>query len=189
MRSAPAAIAASKTLREPSMFTDWVRSLAVSTANARCTTTSAPFSASRTLALSVTSPWRYSVLRKPASLGSNGRRAIPTIFATRRERSRAETIDMPRSPVGPVTATVRPSAGTLVLYRLGAGWCVREPVLAPAQHVVTVGNHRVVPRAAADLVAAAVPREHEVVAGSGGHLVAAAARRHAGVARPRRDAV
>src|SRR5438034_77658 len=104
MRSAPAAIAASKTLREPSMFRDWVRSLAVSTANARCTTTSAPFSVSRTLA-------------------------------------------------------------------------------------VTVGHHRVVTRAAADLVAAAVAGEHEVVARSRGHLVAAAARRHAVVARAGGDAI
>ena len=51
-------------------------------ANARWTTTSAPFTASRTLLRPVTSPWRYSVFFQPGSAGSNGRRAIPTIFFT-----------------------------------------------------------------------------------------------------------
>ena len=43
--------------------------------------------------------------------GSNGLRAIPTMRLTARERCRALTTPMPRSPVGPVTATVRPLAG------------------------------------------------------------------------------
>jgi hypothetical protein len=85
-------------------------------AKARCTTTSAPLTASRTLFSSVTSPWRYSTLRQPWLSGSNGRRAMPTIFLTFRDRSSAETSAMPRSPVGPVTVTVRPSVG------MGAGY-------------------------------------------------------------------
>ena len=48
----------------------------------------------------------------PATAGSNGRRAMPTIFFTLRERSSESTSAMPRSPVGPVTVTVRPSAAT-----------------------------------------------------------------------------
>ena len=49
-----------------------VASLALRIANARCTTTSASFTSPRTLSTSVTSPWRYSVLRQPRSAGSNG---------------------------------------------------------------------------------------------------------------------
>ena len=110
MRSAPAATAASNTFREPSMFTPRVRSLDARIANARWTTTSAPFTASSTLFLSWTSPSRYSVFFHPCDAGSNGRRAMPTIFFTLRERSSESTSAIPRSPVGPVTVTVRPSA-------------------------------------------------------------------------------
>src|SRR5947208_1596507 len=189
MRSAPPSTAASNTLREPSTFTARVRSLALRIAKARCTTTSAPFTASRTLALSLTSPCRYSVLRRPASFGSNGRRAMPTIFETRRERSSDERIDMPRSPVGPVTATVSPSFAIEVLYRLRRGRSLREPVLAPVQHVALVGHHGVCARSAAHHVAVPVPRVHHVVASAGGDRVAPAAADHAVVARARGDVV
>src|SRR5215467_10077789 len=111
MRCAPALADSSNTIREPSTLIAWVASLAERIANARCTTASEPLTASRTLAASCTSPWRYSVFFQPASAGSNGLRAIPTIFFTCRERSSADTSAMPRSPVGPVTVTVSPSVG------------------------------------------------------------------------------
>src|SRR5919198_468233 len=110
MRSAPARAASSNTTREPSTLVARVASLAERIANARWTTTSAPFTASRTLARSWTSPWWYWVFLQPASAGSNGLRAIPRTRATSRERSSAETSAIPRSPVGPVTVTVSPSA-------------------------------------------------------------------------------
>ena len=106
MRFTPAFAASSNTCREPSTFSSRVLSLASRIANARCTTTSAPFTSARTLAASFTSPWRYSVFFQPCSAGSNGRRAMPTMLFTARERSSAFTIAIPRSPVGPVTATV-----------------------------------------------------------------------------------
>src|SRR5437870_4262378 len=192
MRSAPASTAASKRLREPSMLRACVRSLAVRTANARWMTASAPFTASRTLAFSVTSPWRYSVLRRPASFGSKRPRAMPTIFRTRRERSSARRIDIPRSPVGPVTATVRPSAAMALLYRLRAslealrsGRRLRQPVLAAVQDVERVGHDGVDPGPAPDVVAAAVLRVHVVVARAGGDRVPSPAGGHAIVAGAR----
>src|SRR5215211_584042 len=112
MRSAPASIAASNTWRDPSTLISCARSPSPMMAKARWTTTSASLTASRTLFLSRTSPWRYSVLRQPSDAGSNGRRARPTIRFTRRERSSASTTARPRSPVGPVTATVRPVLAT-----------------------------------------------------------------------------
>src|SRR5919108_5840921 len=120
MRSTRASAAALKTVREPSTFSLWVASAADRTANARWITTSAPLTSERTLRASVTSPWRYSVLVQPRSAGSNGRRAMPTTLPTRRERSSAETIATPRSPVGPVTATVSASAGMPRFYRIGS---------------------------------------------------------------------
>src|SRR5829696_7840461 len=112
MRSVPASIAASNTWRDPSTLISCARSPSPMMAKARWTTTSASLTASRTLFLSRTSPWRYSVLRQPSDAGSNGRRARPTIRFTRRERSSASTTARPRSPVGPVTATVRPVLAT-----------------------------------------------------------------------------
>src|SRR5215210_2435443 len=117
MRSAPALAASSKTRREPSTLSSRVASPASRIANARCTTTSAPFTSSPTLLASVTSPWRYLVFFQPSSPGSKGRRAIPTTFFTRRERSRAFTTATPRSPVGPVTATFSPSVAIARLPR------------------------------------------------------------------------
>src|SRR3954468_9948067 len=174
MRSAPLSTAASNTFREPSTLIAWLSDPPPMIANARCTTTSAPFTASRTLALSWTSPWRYSVFFQPSLSGSNGRRAIPTIFLTRRERSRPETRAMPRSPVGPVTATVSPSAAIappVISDRgKGRGWrrwarrgtpgdeapsVPRGPdhsallALAADQHVELVGLHLVLAGAAA----------------------------------------
>src|SRR5919201_3541211 len=111
MRATPALAAASNTIREPSTLIARVASLAERIANARCTTTSESFTASRTLAASCTSPWRYSVFFQPTAVGSNGRRAMPTIRLTPRERSSADTSALPRSPVGPVTVTVSPSVG------------------------------------------------------------------------------
>src|SRR5690349_8996265 len=111
MRSAPALAASSNTRRDPSTLTARVASLAERIANARWTTTSEPFTASRTLAASCTSPSRYSVFFQPTALGSNGRRAMPTMRLTLRERSSADTSAIPRSPVGPVTVTVSPSVG------------------------------------------------------------------------------
>ena len=73
---------------------------------ARCTTTSAPSTSPSSAARSSTSPRRYSVLRRPAAAGSNGRRAIATIRSTSRQRSSARSSERPMSPVGPVTATV-----------------------------------------------------------------------------------
>src|SRR4051812_17320243 len=132
-------------------------------ANARWTTTSAPFTASRTLFLSWTSPWRYSVFFQPWLAGSNGRRAMPTIFFTRRERSSAETSAMPRSPVGPVTATVSPSVAMRRLYPNAAGGAARSAarqpdrlardLLATMQHVEPVRLHDVLARAALHHVA------------------------------------
>src|SRR5262249_42578635 len=130
MRSAPALTDSSNTMREPSTLRAWVASPAERMANARWTTTSEPFTASRTLSRSRTSPCRYSVFFQPASAGSNGRRAIPTIFFTPRERSSADTSAMPRSPVGPVTVTVRPSVAIARLARqhdLGGLLAVVDP--------------------------------------------------------------
>src|SRR5829696_3067805 len=106
MRSVPASIAASNTWRDPSTLISCARSPSPMMAKARWTTTSASLTASRTLFLSRTSPWRYSVLRQPSEAGSNGRRARPTIRFTRRERSSA-------------SATARPVLATRALYRSG----------------------------------------------------------------------
>src|SRR5205085_11118183 len=122
MRSALLSTAAWNTFRDPSTLIARLASLAWMTVKARWTTTSAPFTASRTLVLSCTSPRRYSVFVHPRLEGSNGRRAIPTMRFTRRERSSADTRAIPRSPVGPVTATVSPSWGTRVLYRVRRPW-------------------------------------------------------------------
>src|ERR1051325_4532294 len=111
MRLAAVLAASSNTICEPSTLIRRVASLADRIAKARWTTTSAPFTASRTLPWSCTSPCRYSVFFQPTSEESKGRRAMPMMRFTRRERSSAETSAMPRSPVGPVTATVRPSVG------------------------------------------------------------------------------
>src|SRR5688572_4356514 len=73
---------------------------------ARWTTTSASATSASTAARSSTSPWRYSVLRRPCAAGSNGRRAMPSTRPTVRERSQARRKARPMSPVGPVTATV-----------------------------------------------------------------------------------
>src|SRR5918992_1140239 len=177
MRSTPAFAACSKTRLDPSTFRSRVASLALRIANARCTTTSAPCTRSRTLASSVTSPWRYSVLRQPRSPGSKGRRAMPTIRFTERERSSASTIARPRSPVGPVMATVRPVVAMAGFYFIapprGAGStspalprsragelaaALVEPLLAARQDVVPIGLDGVVPGAAAHAVAHAVLR-------------------------------
>src|SRR3954454_14307096 len=88
--------------------------------NARCTTTSAPLTSRSTAARSSTSPWTYSVLRQPREPGSNGLRAIPTMRATSPERSSASMNGLPISPVGPVTATVRPCL-RVVVRRAGGG--------------------------------------------------------------------
>src|SRR5947208_2792782 len=135
-------MAASKTLRDPPTLISWLAEPPPMIANARCTTTSAPLTASRTLDLSCTSPWRYSVFVQPWLAGSNGRRAIPTIFFTRRERSRAETSAIPRSPVGPVTATVSPLLAAIAarLYQSTTGaQADADHVLAAAQLVERVG--------------------------------------------------
>src|SRR5690349_17399255 len=73
---------------------------------ARCTTTSASLNSSSSASRSSTSPWRYSVFFRPASAGSNGRRAIAKTRATSRLRSSARSSERPMSPVGPVMATV-----------------------------------------------------------------------------------
>src|SRR4051794_30980926 len=78
--------------------------------NARCTTTSAPSHRRWTDARSSTSPCRYSTLRQPCVAGSKGRRAMPTILSTSRERSSVRMNGLPISPVGPVTATVSPTS-------------------------------------------------------------------------------
>src|SRR5437588_2347951 len=192
MRSAPLATAVSKTFRDPSTLIARLASLAWITVKARCTTTSAPFTASRTLSGSCTSPWRYSVFRHPRLAGSNGRRAIPTIRFTRRERSSADTRAIPRSPVGPVTATVSPSWGTRVLYRVRRPWggpSVDRDLRAALQHVHLVGHDRVRARPAPHHVALAVVHVDRVVAGAGRDHVAAAPADHAVVAAPQRHAV
>src|SRR2546426_968026 len=100
-----------------------------------------------------------SVFRHLRLAGSNGRRAIPTIRFTRRERSSADTRAIPRSPVGPVTATVSPSWGTGVLYRVRRPWggpSVDRDLLAALQHVHFVGHDRVRARTAPHHVALAV---------------------------------
>ena len=59
----------------------------------------------------------------PAPLrGSNARRAMPSTRPTSRERSSAATTAWPISPVGPVTATVRPAeeAGRGAIHRCTA---------------------------------------------------------------------
>src|SRR5918993_347239 len=188
MRSAPALAECSNTRREPSMFSSRVASLASRIANARCTTTSAPFTRSRTLASSVTSPCRYSVFFQPRSAGSNGRRAMPTMLFTVRERSSALTIAMPRSPVGPVTATVSRSAamaGVLSQRRGGV-----QPVLAAGEEVDLVGGHAVLlTGAAAHAVAAAVVHVEDVVPAPGRDRVAAGSAGRRVVPGARTDAV
>src|SRR5436190_9734843 len=159
MRSAPPSMAASKTFREPPTLISWLLEPPPMIANARWTTTSAPFTASRTLALSWTSPWRYSVFFQRWLAGSNGRRAMPTIFFTRRDRSSAETSAIPRSPVGPVTATVSPSSAM-------AARLYQRDVLAAAQLVELVRLDGVVAEAAVHDVAAAVGGVDAVVAGA-----------------------
>src|SRR3954454_24538820 len=161
MRSAPALAAASNTRRDPSTLIVRVWSPEPMIEKARCTTTWAPFTASRTLAASCTSPWRYSVFFQPCSAGSNSRRAIPTIRLTPRERSSAETMAMPRSPVGPVTATVSPSAA------IGADPMRLEALLASLEYVDSVGLHAVLALAAVDDVACAVAGVDLVAAGAG----------------------
>ena len=83
--------------------------LALRTTKARCTTTSAPSTSPSTEARSSTSPRRYSVRFQPCAAGSNGpaRHADdPPDLARALERADEAR---PISPVGPVTATVRPA--------------------------------------------------------------------------------
>src|SRR2546425_912492 len=92
--------------------------------NARWTTTSAPATSASTSSRRVTSPWRYSALRSPNEAGSNGRRAMPITRPTSRARSSARSSGLPMSPVGPVTATVRPDClggGTAANVSLDTG--------------------------------------------------------------------
>src|SRR5918992_1514418 len=198
MRSTPAWAASSKTRLDPSTLSSRVASLALRIAKARWTTTSAPRTRSRTLASSVTSPWRYSVLRQPRSPGSKGRRAMPRMRFTERERSSASTIPRPRSPVGPVTATVRPVVAMAGFYPIEAGVASARParkragvngVLAAAQDVVRVGVDPVLAGPAAHTVADAVARADLVVAAPGVERVGVAAAVHAVVRRARADAV
>src|ERR671924_630596 len=196
MRSTPAFAAPSKTRREPATFSSRVASLAVRIANARCTTTSAPFTRSRTLAASVTSPCRYRLFFQPRSAGSKGRRAIPSIRLTDRERSSALTMPMPRSPVGPVTATVRPSLAMGAVLpddegpRESSGGA--EQALASGDEVEAVGlheesvgalaaEHQVLARACVDHVAL-VAAVDAVVAGAAHHEIHTVAARHLVVA-------
>src|SRR3954469_16321176 len=181
MRSAPASSAASKTFCEPSTLIAWLADPAPMIAKARCTTTSAPFTASRTLRLSCTSPCRYSAFFQPWLAGSNARRAIPTIFFTWRERSRAETSAMPRSPVGPVTATVRPSVGTagVVSDRRSVRRRRRGAVLAAAQAIEAIRPDGVLAGAAAHPVSPAVRPGGRVAPLRGGDALAAAPAGHA----------
>src|SRR5437763_8405570 len=190
-------MAASKTLRDPSTLIARLPEPAPMIAKARWTTTSAPFTASRTLFLSWTSPWRYSVLRQPSLFGSNGRRAMPMIFFTRRERSTACTSAIPRSPVGPVTATVSPSAGTgAVIPECGESATLASPrhvhdrrVLAALQLVESVRLHGVDAGPAVHEVAPAVGNVDRVVACAGEDPVASAAAGDRVVAAARDDAV
>src|SRR5215212_9081357 len=171
MRSTPALTDSSKTRREPAMLRSRVDELASRIANARCTTTCASLTRSRTVAASVTSPRRYSVLRQPRSAGSKGRRAMPMTRLTARERSSASTIPSPRSPVGPVTATVRPVLVTYAVLPDSGG--ARADRLAPAQDVDRIGEHAVVARAALNAVAVLVLDLDRVVAGAAVDRVAA----------------
>src|SRR3954470_8446251 len=165
MRSAPADAASSKTRREPSTFSSRVASPASRIAKARWTTTSAPFTSSRTLLSSVTSPWRYSVFFQPSSSGSNGRRAMPTTVFTRLERSSAFTTATPRSPVGPVTATLRLSVAIAGLPRkqhLGAVALVDHARQDRLDLAATRGVEQLRHRAcAAQLLQVLDRREHE----------------------------
>src|SRR5918996_5053116 len=167
MRSTPAFAASSNTRRDPSTLSSRVADPALRIAKARCTTTSAPLISSRTLAASVTSPWRYSVLRQPRSAGSNGRRAIPTIRLIARERSSASTIASPRSPVGPVTATVSPVVAMKEVLPDATAAETGPDALAAAHDVDPVGAHDVLALAAADAVAGTVASAHLVVPGAG----------------------
>src|SRR5918999_3198884 len=193
IRSTPAVAASSKTRRDPSTFSSRVAPLALRIAKARWTTTSAPSTRSRTLAASVTSPCRYSVLRQPRSAGSNGRRAMPTIRLTERERSSASTMLRPRSPVGPVTATVSPVVAMPRFLSDAGGQRPRSAsgvdLLASAEEVDRVGRHRVSAGAAAHAVALAVARADVVVARAGVDRVGIAAAGHAVGGRARPDPV
>src|SRR5829696_1549381 len=184
MRMAPAFAAASNTRLDPSTFSSRVASLALRIANARSTTTSAPFTRLRTLAASVTSPWRYSVFFQPCSSGSNGRRAIPMMRCTARERSSAFTIAIPRSPVGPVTASVSRS---LAMYGVLSDWA--RDVLAAAEQVDPVGHNRVDAGAAAHAIPPAVSGLDAIVSRARGERVAARPAGHVVVADPRPDPV
>src|SRR5919205_2209359 len=108
-RSALATAAARNTLSVPSTFIARIVSLGAFPVirNARWTTTSAPAKDSSSAVGSRTSPRRYSILVQPCSLGSNGRRAIPTIFSIRGAAWSNGIRPNPNVPVGPVTATVR----------------------------------------------------------------------------------
>src|SRR5918999_1512058 len=162
MRSTPAWAASSKTRLDPSTLSSRVASLALRIAKARWTTTSAPWTRSRTLASSVTSPWRYSVLRQPRSPGSKGRRAMAGFY-----------------PIEAGVASARPA-------RKRAGV---NGVLAAAQDVVRVGVDPVLAGPAAHTVADAVARADLVVAAPGVERVGVAAAVHAVVRRARADAV
>src|SRR3954454_5052724 len=164
MRSAPALADSSNTRREPSTFSSCEASPASRIANARCTTTWAPLTRSRTLAASVTSPRRYSGLRQPRSPGSDGRRAMPITRLTARDRSRASTMPRPRSPVGPVTATVRPVLVTGAVLQDSSAACAAF-FLAADQDVGPVRDHGVEARAAPDPVRPLVAHLDHVVAG------------------------
>src|SRR5919197_2150288 len=181
MRLEPAFADSSKTRREPSTFSSRVASLASRRAKARWTTTSAPLTRSRTLAVSVTSPCLYSVFFQRRSAGSNGRRAMPTMLLTVRERSRALTMAIPRSPVGPVTATVSRSAA-MAGGSIPSGNVV-PPLFAAPHDVEPVADEDVVLAAAAvHVVALPVERLYAVVAATREDRVPAGTARHAVVA-------
>ena len=97
-----AATAASKTLREPSKLMCSLSREPATMMNARCTTTSAPaHSASTDAAVQDVTLAVLDLPPAPCAPGSNGRRAIPTILSTSRERSERATNGLPISPVGP----------------------------------------------------------------------------------------
>src|ERR1044072_2721605 len=105
-RLAPAATAASKTLREPVRLISRLSPPPATMTKARWTTTSASSTSPSTASRSSTSPRRYSVFSQPCPARSKGRRAIPITRSTSGSRSSAEIKALPISPVGPVTATV-----------------------------------------------------------------------------------
>ena len=131
--------------------------------------------------------------RSCASRARRGRTAgapCPTMRLTARERSSASTMPRPRSPVGPVTATVRPVVGMCGFYPIRRG-AARVRRASQPREQVDGSAYDACPARRRSCTRSRLPsaRRHRVVARAGVDRVGPAAAGDLVVERARADAV